>query len=333
MRPGSTSSYLNWNIPMNASLLLLLPYLTVAAEPAIESKSRTFRFNYTATVTGLEAKQAVRIWLPFPSNSSDQSVELIEQDLPGASRLESEARFGNRILYVEAQANADGAVPVKLVYRVTRREVHAGLSQPTRAEAELFLKEDAKVPLQGRHLRLLDGKKLPEDSLSMSRALFDIVNAELRYSKEGNGWGQGDVNWVCDSKYGNCTDFHSLFIGLVRSRNLPGKFEIGFPLPAKRGSGPIAGYHCWAKVYVEGKGWVPVDISMANQNPKLTDYCFGNLSEDRITFSEGRDIVLVPKQNGPPLNYFVYPYVEVGGKAWPAEKIERKFAFEDANGK
>jgi hypothetical protein len=232
-------------------------------------------------------------------------------------------------MYVEARARDDGSIPLRLVYLVTRREVRGESGPATAEEAQLFLKPDARVPAQGKHLKLLEGKKLPDDPLELSRALYDIVNGELRYSKEGEGWGRGDVNWVCDSKYGNCTDFHSLFIALTRNYKIPGKFEIGFSLPPKHGSGDIPGYHCWAKFRPDGKGWIPVDISMANQNPKLKDYCFGNLTEDRVTFSVGRDLELVPKQDGPPLNFFVYPYAEVDGKPLPAEKIKRKYSFED----
>jgi hypothetical protein len=111
---------------------------------------------------------------------------------------------------------------------------------------------------------------------------------------------------------------------------LPAKFEIGFPLPEKRGQGEIAGYHCWAFFKPQGKGWVPVDVSEANKNPKMRDYYFGNLTEDRVTFSMGRDIDLVPKQAGKPLNFFIYPHVEVAGKEWPQGKIEKKFGFVDA---
>jgi hypothetical protein len=246
-----------------------------------------------------------------------------------------EPKCGNRILYLEAKAGADGTVPLRLVYLVTRKEVRGESGKATDEESGLFLKPDAKVPAEGKYLKLLEGKKLPANQMELSRALYDIVNSELRYSKKGEGWGRGDVEWVCDSKYGNCTDFHSLFIALARSNKMPGKFEIGFPLPEKRGSGEIPGYHCWAKFRPAGMGWVPVDISMANQNPKLTDYCFGNLTEDRVTFSVGRDLDLVPKQDGPPLNFFVYPYAEVGGKPYTADKIKRKFSYEDVgpNGK
>src|SRR6185295_17624397 len=100
----------------------------------------------------------------------------------------------------------------------------------------------------------------------------------------------------------NCTDFHSLFISLARSRQMPAKFEMGFSLPPERGSGDIPGYHCWAKFKPENRGWIPVDISEANKvkeaDPQMVEYYFGNLTENRVTFTVGRDLVLVPKQAG-----------------------------------
>src|SRR5881227_3323734 len=110
--------------------------------------------------------------------------------------------------------------------------------------------------------------------------------ASCRPSKAG--WCRGDAVWACDSRTGNCTDFHSLFIALARSQKIPAKFEIGFGLPEKHGAGEVAGYHCWAKFKPDGKGWVPVDISEANKNPKLKEYYFGNLTPDRVTFTTGR---------------------------------------------
>jgi hypothetical protein len=74
---------------------------------------------------------------------------------------------------------------------------------------------------------------------------------------------------------------------------------------------------------------VPVDISEANKEPRLRDYYFGNLTEDRVAFSTGRDLNLVPLQDGPSLNFFIYPYVEVDGKEHPQAKIERRFSFRD----
>ena len=104
---------------------------------------------------------------------------------------------------------------------------------------------------------------------------------------------------------------------------------MGFLLPETRGGGVVPGYHCWAWFKPAGHGWVPVDISEANQHPRQRDYYFGHLSPDRVRFTTGRDLVLSPKQDGPPLNFFVYPYVEVDGKPYPADKITHAFTYED----
>jgi hypothetical protein len=49
-----------------------------------------------------------------------------------------------------------------------------------------------------------------------------------------------------------------------------------------------------------------------------------------VQFSIGRDLTLAPPQAGPPLNYFIYPYVEVDGKAFSS--VNKKFSFRDVNG-
>jgi uncharacterized protein (TIGR03000 family) len=297
--------------------------------PNSQAKSRDFLFTYTATVTDVEPGKQVRIWLPVPPSNDEQKVSIVEEKLPSEGKIGQEPKYGNKILYVETKAPADGTVPVSVTYRVHRNEVKSSMAAKGIAndDPSLFLKPDAKVPIGGKPLTLLEGKKLPTDQVQIGQVLYDVVYDHMRYSKDGEGWGQGDANWACDSKFGNCTDFHSLFISLARSNKIPAKFEMGFPLPTARGKGDVAGYHCWAKFKPQGKDWIPVDISEADKDPKMKDYYFGNLTEDRVAFSVGRDITLTPKQDGPPLNFFVYPYVEVDGK--PYAKVTRKFGYED----
>lgn len=319
-------------IPSALLLVLALSPIGSTAEPGktAEPKSRTFLFTYSATVTGVPAGQAVRVWLPVPPSNEDQTVKMEAKELPAEAQLGREEKYGNEMLYLSAKANAEGKVPLSISYRVTRREVRADRSKPDDMEKiTRFLRPDSMVPIGGKPLQLVMGKSIPNDQMAAARIFYDVVNDHMRYSKEGTGWGRGDAEWACDSKFGNCSDFHSLFISLARTHKIPAKFEMGFPLPTERGAGDIPGYHCWAKFRPQGKGWIPVDISEANKNPKLREYYFGNLTEDRIAFSTGRDLDLVPKQDGEPLNFFIYPYVEVAGKTYPGDKVQRKFSFKD----
>jgi transglutaminase-like putative cysteine protease len=306
-------------------------------EPRKEAsaRTRTFEFIYAATVTGLQAGKKAKVWVPVAGNSDDQTVELLFSEVRGgdakaAGTIHASKSNGNHFFFVETTPDADGKMSLKLVYKVTRREVkgQTPVKENDRQLARL-LQADALVPISGKPLSLIEDRELPDDPLKKARALYDTVNEHMTYSKKGTGWGRGDSVWACDSKYGNCSDFHSLFISLSRAQKMPAKFEIGFPLPAKRGAGKVEGYHCWAFFRPPGKGWVPVDISEANKDPKLKDYYFGNLSPDRVTFSTGRDIELAPRQGGKPVNFLIYPYAEVDGKEYPQAKIEKQFGFKD----
>lgn len=323
------------------ALLLLLAVLPALAEDEASSPSarqprtRNFQFHYGAMLKDLPAGETVRVWLPVPPTNDDQRVELVGGQLPTEFSIDAEEKYGNAMLYFEATTNDEGRLPFRATYRVARSEVRGidgdstGAPELASEEREQYLAPDSLVPIAGRPLELIAGLDLSENSLERARQLYDRVNDHMRYGKEGTGWGQGDVIWACDSRYGNCTDFHSLFISLARAEGFPARFEIGFPLPPERGRGTIAGYHCWAFFHLDDRGWVPVDISEADKHPELTDYYFGNLTEDRLTFSSGRDLTLAPPQAGGPLNFFIYPYAEVDGRPVAKANIELDFSFED----
>jgi transglutaminase-like putative cysteine protease len=273
--------------------------------------------------------EKARVWLPVPPSNGDQQVKLEAQELPAEAKETRDPLYGNAILYFEATADKRGEIAFSRTYKVTRNEVRGAQQADDDALVKRFLEPDKLGPLDGKPLLLLKDKSVPKDPMDAAKVLYEVVNRNLKYDKSGTGWGRGDVAWVCDSKHGNCTDFHSLFISLARAHKIPAKYEIGFSLPPTRGEGDVTGYHCWAKFRVEGKGWVPVDISEANKNPEQAEYYFGNLTEDLIAFSVGRDITLAPKQDGEPLNYFLNPYVEVGGKPHPADTFNGKRSFKD----
>jgi uncharacterized protein (TIGR03000 family) len=303
-----------------------------------EARSRSFEFDYAGRVTGLPAGSIARVWLPMASSNGQQTVEVASQNIPASVQVTKDREYGNSILFFEGKANDRGELPFEVRYKVSRREVHTGspgnlvVPQSPGENVQRFLQADAKVPISGKPLELLSAARadrpLPSDRREAARVLYDLVNKHLTYKKTGTGWGQGDAVWACDSRFGNCSDFHSLFIALARGNKIPAKFEMGFPIAAEP-KGMVAGYHCWAWFMSDGKGWVPVDISEANRHPDRADYYFGNLTENRVSFSVGRDIELEPRQKGPPLNFFIDPYVEVDGKTYPAEMVQRTYSYMD----
>lgn len=322
-------------MPVCISALLALPVVARGPEQ-FSPPARTFLFTYQFTLPSLPAgARRVRLWIPRPVTDMNQEVILKKVTGPVRLRDYQEPSFGNHLLYGEIPNPPAGGAEFTIEYQVTRKEYtrgsHANLAKANRPDAALpatlarFLQPDQLVPVDGRMKELADeNTRGKQGTLERAYALYDYVYHTVRYDKSGTGWGRGDSLWVCDAKHGNCTDFHSLFISLVRAEGIPARFEIGFPVPTGT-EGTIPGYHCWAEFYLNGRGWVPVDISEAWKDPKKHDYFFGSVDANRVQFSIGRDLTLQPKQDGAPLNYFIYPYVEVDGK--PFEGITRKFSY------
>jgi transglutaminase-like putative cysteine protease len=318
------------------SLFIVAALPAWAEEAPHTPRERRFEFTYEASLSEIPAEaQVVDFWAPVPSDQADQSVQIVAAEFPAGTRINIDPVFGNRMLHIRWERPFPENPGIRIAYEVLRREIFvpqakaliAGVPPKATPELQRYLGPNAMVPLEGKLSAIASDLDLnPEEPVKTGRKAYDYVVDLMTYDKTQPGWGRGDVLWACDSRTGNCSDFHSVFTGLTRTRDIPSYFEIGFPLPPDATEGEIAGYHCWAWFNGgEGAGWIPVDASEADKHPDLFEYYFGALTPDRVAFSKGRDLTLVPAQQGPPLNFFIYPYVEIDGV--PGGVVEKAFSF------
>jgi transglutaminase-like putative cysteine protease len=310
-----------------AALLAAAAALLVAdtKAPAV----RSFEATYVGTIAALPANaKRAEVWIPLPSDGPYQTIADVKVDAPATFTLEKDSA-GNRLAHfvLDRPEQFGKDLEVRATYRVTRREALTPAPGSAKAAepagiAEL-LKPNRMVPLTPRVKELADTLSAGKtDAVSKAHAFYDYLVDNGTYEKTTPGWGKGDSERFCDVKKGNCTDFHSAFMALARSEGIPVRFSIGFPLKADK-EGSVPGYHCWAEFWAPKQGWVPVDASDAakTKEPVKKAYLFGNLDPDRFDISTGRDLTLSPPQKDGTLNFFIYPYVEVDGKAFLETKI------------
>ena len=303
--------------------------------------SRSFEFTYTVTVPALlAASSPLRVWIPLPDHDAYQKISDLSIESPVAHTVEQHAEHGNEFaVFVVNPQQATAPFDIVLHFHATRYEHRVALTtnasvatEANGTESKLmlarWLQPDRLVPTNGVIAELAQENTAgAADTLDKAYKIYEYVVSTMRYDKTGDGWGHGDAVWACTAKRGNCTDFHSLFIGMIRASGIPARFEIGFPLPADKTAGDIPGYHCWAEFYIQGRGWIPVDASEAWKHPDKREYFFGAHDVNRIQFTTGRDLRLDSAQKGDALNYFIYPYAELDGK--PFDKLQSHFAFHD----
>ncbi len=315
-----------------------------ASEPALSADgvggnshpaSRGFEFRYEAVISELpEGATTVYLWIPYPPVTEDQTIRDLQVDTSLDYEIVTEPRHGNRALRFAIRPDRTSE-KITITMNVTRHERVRRPSPgrdlpgsvPGDEEVQIWLEPDRLIPLDDQVRAWAEETVAGETTpLGKARAIYDYAVTHLKYEKTGTGWGRGDIYWACDTKRGNCTDFHALVIGYSRALGIPARFEIGFPLPRDRSNGEIGGYHCWVQLYLDGHGWLPLDASEAHKHPDRREYFFGAHDENRVLFTVGRDLSF-PGMRAEPLNYFIYPYAEVDGR--PHGAVEQRFSFRD----
>jgi len=299
----------------------LVPFLCLLALPATAQKivRETDRFEFVYEVSVPAIQKSGRIWIPLARSDRHQRVE---HETGASMKLKKldDSRFGNRVLYAKLRP-ADSGKKIRIRYRVIRQE-NAG--QKDTGDVQRFLKPSRLVPLTAELKRLaIQACAKGQGTEEQGKLLYWHTLKRMRYDKSGQGWGQGDAVYACDARTGNCTDFHSYFIALARAMQIPARFSIGFTIPADRDEGSIVGYHCWAEFYANDR-WIPVDISEADKHPELKDYYLGRHPANRFQLTQGRDLVVDPLPKSGPINFLVYPVLEVDDQEQRA-KCEFRF--------
>ncbi len=282
---------------------------------------RRFVFEYRVDVpAALDVDAPLRLFLPVAPDAIGQRIHSLEVEVDDdfQGRFGTEPVHGNRFWSVTLPARRSATTSIVMRYDVERAVVRAGDERGSAEQARAFLGASRRVvvdhPILQPILAEIRASTDGADAAARARAIYDWVVDNLEYKKIGRGWGNGDTFWACSERYGNCTDFHSLFISLARTEGIPARFQMGFPIPADRDAGRISGYHCWVEFWLPEVGWIPIDASEAVKQPERRALYFGTHPADRMLFSTGRDLALGPDQRAGPLNYFIYPHVEVGGE-------------------
>jgi transglutaminase-like putative cysteine protease len=313
----------------------------------------------------------LRVWFALPQEESDQEVKDLQVKAPFAHRVTTDSQ-GNRMLFLEAKDPPAGGFQVVTTFNLkrdeVRKELSPGESRPlTGPEAEGHRQELApsRMIVINDEIRRLssDITKGEKNPVAAARAIYDWEIANIDYWVKDPVHHQasplGSTEYCLSTRTGNCSDYHSLYASLARASGIPARIVYGSLFKKELdGKDEDQSYHCWVEIYVPGKGWAPVDASIADiyrgdfkttpenellvrrttpdgyfgPDPKRVDYYFGNLEDRRVTWSRGRDLVLDPPQNGPPVNALIKAYVEVDGQP-VAEKAgwTRKLTYRQLN--
>lgn len=297
-------------------------------------KEKRAELNLSASVENFTGAKDIKMWIPCPKTTEYQAVSDVKVDGNFAKQGFYKDKDGNKILYAEWRSPQDKP-NLSLTFKVARKEINRK-NFPSKEKTAIPADIKEKY-LSAIGLVVTDGepKKIAEEItkgkkpiFSKAEAIYDYIVENYKRDDMIKGCGRGDVCQLVVTKQGKCADISSVFVSFARSVGVPAREIFGIRTKSEPEGNITDAYHCRAEFYMPGYGWVPVDPSdvlkkmlkenLSLDNPKIKearDYFFGAQNETYIDLSSGRDLMLNPPQKAGRLNYFMYPYCEINGRA------------------
>jgi hypothetical protein len=319
---------------MNLACIIALTALSAAAgdggllKPEIV-ETRIVRLTQTVTVNDIpQGSKTLDMWVPVPSDTAWQRVlDCKVISAPGDWKIvrQSEGRGEFVCVQIKNPQGPTAAVQVECV--VERKGVHfpidttagiGGSIDPAMFRAAL--EKDAPLMEADQRIRdIADHVCGSESDPGRQAVLLMKAVGEMadHYSKDSTKptCGRGAASDCLEHGGGCCTDLHSLFIALARSRGIPARMQYGYrTLDDKAGKEVDPGYRCWVEFFVPGAGWIANDIVASDNAAEDLPMRWGSLSSTRVWLWEGRSFELTPQAKAGPVHTMLCGWVEIDGE-------------------
>jgi len=300
-------------------------------------------FEVTTRVDVLEAEGATQVWLPVPSVDSDWQRSIDNSwSSNGAARMESDRRYGARLLHVTfTPGEKKPWVEYSSRVQTRNRAVDWAARRPAVEDAAslaFWTRPTALLPTDGIVRKTaLEATRGAKTDVEKARAIYDWVVANTWREPTVRGCGEGDIKAMLETGNlgGKCADLNAVFVGLCRAVGLPARDVYGLRLaPSAFGYKELSGnpaslkgaQHCRAEVWLRDYGWVAMDpadvakvmrLETAHWIKNTTDpvvapvhqALFGGWEGNWLAWNMAHDLSL-PGAQGPRLGFLMYPVCE-----------------------
>jgi hypothetical protein len=311
------------------TLAALSLFARLSGETALPTT--TYHVEQNVTLSAIpDGAKSVKWWISIPDDDRYQEVlDLAVTSAPGTWHSVTEPAHGSRFLLVEVNHPAAKSLVTKIEFTLRRKAVLTEID-PAKAGAItdshriLFadeLRKDAPhMEVTPAIATMADEACGTETNIAVQSKLLlgKVADYADHYSKDPTKpkFSVGDATECVAKAGGTCTDMHSLFIALARSRGIPARLQMGYRLKeANEGKEVDPGYRCWVEYFVPNYGWVPSDIVEADDPKGLgRDRWFSGLTERRLWLNQGREFDLAGRAvTTHRVNTMIVGYAEIDG--------------------
>jgi len=264
----------------------------------------------------LPANGTLKIWLPLPIETGSQTNVTILSIEP-AQYVKSETGTGTDmgVAYLEVPVSEiNGSfLNVTATFRFVQHDQHFTIDPVKVLPYNTSSPEYRKYTASGTNIVITPAMKAKAQEIVgnetnpylQAQKIYWYIVDTIPYSHAPHSWlmtsGTPESEYVLDTGIGDCGTQSMYFAALCRSLGIPARAAGGYQIiPPGNGS-----THFWAEYYLEGYGWIPVDVTAAetadwaynaipDDRHRFKAYYFGSLDPYRYVIQKDVDIPLTP---------------------------------------
>lgn len=285
--------------------------IPLEVESPIGSRNYSGRTTYLiqsasdiASSPGAKSNCILTVRIPRPITSAQQPFTELTATIPQPMILD----YQNTVIY-QGEIGRSAAKKLRFsqdfvisVYNVTTTVDEKKVKPFSEKTSRLYIantKSDKLIPSSNPEIVALSKNIVAKETNPYKRAKlaynyflenFEILNAVRT--------GNASAIDILDSKKGDAYDFSIVYSAILRSLGIPCVSVAGILVDSEM----TTQSHWWNEFYIEGFGWIPVDVSLGKgldykgfrsafivngEEGDKKDFYFGNLDAQHIAFSRG----------------------------------------------
>ena len=233
-----------------------------------ELPAKTMKVAYTLSVKPNVVKdgEVIRAWLPYPRKDIARQTNVKFISASQSNYMLSEDRTAHTSIYMEQQAVKDLPTVFSVEYEFTSQGEWINFDHIENAKSDTKSKDYAEYTAERKpNIQFTDAlKALTEKITQNTTTTGETVSAIYQHIVTNYPWAsaleystiENIPEYVIENKKGDCGQVALLLITMLRYKGIPARWQSGWMMHP----GEI-NLHDWAEYYVDGIGWVPIDVS------------------------------------------------------------------------
>ncbi len=240
-------------------------------EMVVHPIRKKLKYRITVKENVIPEGEIIRCWLPYPreGHKRQQNIKLISVN--DENYIIADNKYPQRTLYLEKKTVKDEPTQFQMELEYTAYAQWFSIDE----------NEVAEYKTDTDFYKYYTSEKLPhinfsEEIKKLSKEIIGDETNTLRKVKKIFNWISENIPWASaleystipslsayciDKMYGDCGIKAMTFITLARYNGIPAKWQSGWMLHPGN-----VNLHDWAEYYLEGYGWIPVDVDFGQQH-------------------------------------------------------------------